>query len=109
VGSGDADDAKDYTGPFTTQILYTMCSKNDAISRENCYLYIQGLMYGLNRQRSMQENGMPVCLPAMSPEAARLRIIKFIDGTTGGKPSNNRDGGDWMAFMGVAAGNICKQ
>jgi hypothetical protein len=104
-----ADEPKDYTGPFTTQVLYTMCSQNDASSREKCDLYIQGLLYGLTTQRSMQENGMPVCLPKMSPEAARVRILQFIDGTTGGRPSNNKDGGDWMAFMGAASGNICKK
>ena len=42
--------------------------------------------------------------PDMSPEIARLRILNFINGVTGGRPSNNKDGGDWMAFMGVAAG-----
>jgi hypothetical protein len=101
-------EANDYTGTFTTQFLYAMCSREDAISRDKCDLYIQGLLYGLNIGKSMQEKGMPVCLPAMTPEAARLRILGFIDGTTGGSPSNNKDGGDWMAFMGVAAGNICK-
>jgi hypothetical protein len=29
-------------------------------------------------------------------------------GGDGGKPSSNKDGGDWMAFMGLAAGNVCK-
>ena len=104
-----ADSPKDYVGPFTTQVLYTMCSENDASSREKCDLYIQGLLFGLNTQRSMQDHGMPVCLPKLSPEAARVRILQFIDGTTAGKPSNNKDGGDWMAFMGVASGNICKK
>jgi hypothetical protein len=79
-----ADEPKDYTGPFTTQVLYTMCSQNDATSREKYDLYIQGLLYGLNTQKSMQENGMPVCLPKMNPEAACVRILQFIDGTTGG-------------------------
>jgi hypothetical protein len=109
ISSARADDPQDYTGPFTTQVFYTMCSKNDVISREKCDLYLQGLIYGLNTQRSMQANGMPVCLPKITPEAARIRILQFIDGTTRGKPSDNKDGGDWMAFMGLAAGNVCKQ
>jgi hypothetical protein len=104
-----AHDPEDYTGPFTTQVFYTMCSRNDAISREKCYLYIQGLLYGITRARLMHERGLPVCLPEMTPETARLRILNFINGTTAGKPSNNKDGGDWMAFLGIAAGNTCKQ
>jgi hypothetical protein len=56
----------------------------------------------------MQQNGMPVCLPETTPEEARLRILNFIDGVTGGNPPNNKDGGDWIAFTGVATGNICK-
>lgn len=72
-------------------------------------MYIQGLMYGLKMQRAMQEKGMPVCLPEMSPETARLRILGFINATTGGRPDSNKDGGDWMAFLGLAGGNICKK
>lgn len=109
ASAAHADSVKDYVGPFSTQVLYTMCSQNDANSREKCDLYIQGLLYGLKTQRAMQENGMPICLPEMNLEAARARILQFIDGTTGGRPSNNKDGGDWMAFMGVASGNICKK
>jgi len=45
----------------------------------------------------------------MTSEIARPKILGFIDEVTGGRPSNNKDGGDWMAFMGVAAGNICKK
>jgi hypothetical protein len=109
VAIGAPDEIKDYTGPFTTQVLYSMCSQNDAISKAKCTLYIQGLLYGLNVQRSMQERGMPVCLPDMTEETARIRILQFINGVTGGHPSNNKDGGDWMAFMGVyTAGNLCK-
>lgn len=100
---------KEYKGPFTTQVLYTMCSRHDATSREKCHLYIQGLLYGLNTGKAMQDESMPVCLPSMSPEQARVQILRFIRGTTGGRPSNNKDGGDWMAFMGVAAGNLCDQ
>ena len=101
-------EASDYTGPFTTQFLYTMCSRDDLISREKCNLYIQGLLYGLRTEKSVQEGGKSVCLQEIDPETARVRILEFIDGITGGNPSNNKDGGDWMAFMGVAAGNICK-
>src|ERR1700722_6433972 len=98
----------DYAGPFTTEYLYAMCSQNDTSSREKCNLYLQGLLYGLNTAKSMQQKGTSVCLPEMTPEAARLRILQFIEATTGGNPSSNKDGGDWMAFLGVAAGNICK-
>jgi hypothetical protein len=101
-------DIKDYAGPFTTEFLYAMCTQNDTLSREKCDLYLQGLLYGLNTQKSMQQKGMSVCLPEMTPETARLRILKFIDDTTAGDPSNNKDGGDWMAYMGVAVGNFCK-
>jgi hypothetical protein len=108
-GAQAANEAQDYVGPFTTQLLYSLCSRNTSTSRNTCYAYIQGLMYGLNTERSMQEKGMPVCLPEMSLETARLNILKFIDGTTGGRPGNNKDGGDWMAFLGLATGNICKK
>jgi hypothetical protein len=52
---------------------------------------------------------MAICLLAMDVETARLRILNFIDMTTGGNPDNNKDGGDWMAFMSLAAGNTCKK
>ena len=103
-----SNDAQDYTGPFTTEYLYAMCSQNDTVSREKCDYYLQGLLYGLNVQKSMQQKGMGICLPDMTPETARLRILQFIEAATGGKPSSNKDGGDWMAFMGLAAGNVCK-
>jgi len=102
-----SNDVRDYTGPFTTEYLYAMCSQNDTASREKCNYYLQGLLYGLNIQKSMQQKGMAICLPDMTPEAARQRILQFIEGATGGKPSSNKDGGDWMAFMGLAAGNVC--
>ncbi len=102
------DDRRDYTGPFTTEFFYAMCSQNDISSREKCNFYLQGLLYGLTTQKSMQQKGMSICLPEMTPETARLRILQFIDAATGGDPSKNKDGGDWMAFMGLAAGNICK-
>jgi hypothetical protein len=99
---------EDYVGPFTTEYLYALCSQNDTSSREKCNLYIQGLLYGLNTAKTLREKGTTVCLPDMTPEAARLRILSFIDAITANSPSNNKDGGDWMAFMGVAAGNLCK-
>jgi hypothetical protein len=85
-----------------------MCSQDDTVSREKCDYYLQGLLYGLNVQKSMQQKGMAICLPDMTPETARLRILQFIEAATGGKPSSNKDGGDWMAFMGLAAGNVCE-
>jgi len=103
-----SNDVRDYTGPFTTEYLYAMCSQNDTASREKCNYYLQGLLYGLNIQKSMQQKGMAICLPDMTPEAARQRILQFIEAATGGKPSSNKDGGDWMAFMGLAAGKVCK-
>jgi len=104
-----ADDGpKDYTGPFTTEFFYALCSQNDTNSREKCDLYLQGLLYGLTIQKSMQQKGTSVCLPELTPEAARVRILQFIEAATGGNPAQNKDGGDWMAFMGVAAGHICK-
>lgn len=110
VASGvHAEGPTDYVGPFTTQALYTMCSATDAGSREKCDLYLQGLLYGLNTARSIQEHGMPVCLPNMTPEEARVRILGVIDATTERNPSTNKDGGDWMAFMGVSSGNLCKK
>jgi hypothetical protein len=101
-------DFKDYTGPFSTEFLYAMCSQSDTASREKCNYYLQGLLYGLSVQRAMQQKGTAVCLPDMTPEAARRRILQFIEAATGGNPANNKDGGDWMAFMALAAGNICK-
>jgi len=102
------DSPKDYVGSFSTEFLYSMCSQSDTASREKCNLYLQGLLYGLDIGRSMQRNGTPVCTSGMTAEAARLRILDFINGITGGNPSNNKDGGDWMAFMGIATGNLCK-
>jgi hypothetical protein len=99
---------KDYDGPFTTDVLYAMCSQTGTASREKCNLYLQGLLYGLTIEKSMQQKGTSICLPEMTPEAARQRILQFIEAATGGNPSRNKDGGDWMAFMGLATGNICK-
>jgi hypothetical protein len=101
----------DYTGPFPTQKLYAMCAKNDSVSRDKCLLYIQGLIYGIRTAKSMQEKGLPVCVPPMTPDEGRVRILTFINGVTEGKPSNNKDAGDWVAFMAIAfgnAGNNCK-
>jgi hypothetical protein len=98
----------DYTGPFTTQTLYTMCSQKK--TRDKCLAYIQGLEYGIAISKSMAEKSpsLRFCPPRMTPEEARVRILQFIDGATKGKPSNNKDAGDWMAYMGIVAGNICK-
>ena len=98
---------KDYTGPFPTKALYAMCSRSDRASRDKCNMYLQGLMYGLNVSHSM-EGKLKICLPDMSTEAARLRIIQFIDATTNRKPETNKDSGDWIAFLGLASGNVCK-
>jgi hypothetical protein len=108
AGAAAADDQpKDYVGPFPTQALYKMCS--DQASRDKCRAYLQGLMYGLNAQKSWYDRGAPVCLPDLTPEAARLRLLQFIDVTTGGKPSSNKDSGDWVAFLALASGNMCKK
>src|ERR1700694_593842 len=96
-GAFAAEGFTDYTGPFTTKVFYTMCSRDDRISRDKCDMYIQGLMYGLNVSRSIRGK-LQVCLPNMSTEVARVLILQFIQGTTGGKPETNGDGGDWMAF-----------
>jgi hypothetical protein len=105
--AGAAEEPRDYTGPFPTQALYRMCS--DQSSRDKCRAYLQGLMYGLNAQKSMSDKGAPVCLPDLTPEAARVRLLQFIDATTGGKPSSNKDSGDWVAFLALASGNMCKK
>jgi succinate dehydrogenase/fumarate reductase-like Fe-S protein len=102
-----AQEQKDYAGPFPTPALYRMCS--DPASRDKCRAYLQGLMYGLNAQKSMYDRGSPVCLPDITPEAARIRLLQFIDTTTRGKPSSNKDSGDWVAFLALAAGNLCKK
>jgi hypothetical protein len=105
--AGAAEEPRDYTGPFPTAALYRMCS--DQASRDKCRAYLQGLMYGLTAQKSMSDRGAPVCLPDLTPEAARLRLLQFIDATTGGKPSSNKDAGDWVAFLALASGNLCKK
>jgi hypothetical protein len=51
---------------------------------------------------------MPICLPELSSEEARVLMLKFIDVMTGGNPKDNADGGDWMAFLSLATGNVCK-
>src|SRR3954469_10534000 len=82
--------AEDYKGHFTTQTLYNLCSRKEVSSREGCNLYLQGLVYGIRTQKGMQDQGMRICLPAISSEEARIRILKLIDGITEGKPSNNK-------------------
>ena len=105
--TGAAEEPTDYVGPFPTTALYRMCA--DPASRDKCRAYLQGLMYGLNAQKSMTDKGAAVCLPDMTPEAARLRVVQFVDVTTGGKPSTNKDSGDWIAFLALASGNLCKK
>jgi len=99
----------DYNGPFTTQVLYDLCSHTDNISRAKCDMYVQGIVYGLTIERSVEDQGMQICVPNIDSEAARVLILKFIGGATGGNPSANKDGGDWMAFMALAAGHVCKK
>jgi hypothetical protein len=106
-GACVAQGSRDYTGPFTTKALYVMCSSSNKIERDKCNFYLQGLMYGLKMAR-FDGGKLQVCLPEMNTEAARLRIVQFINATTGGKPETNGDSGDWVAFMGLAAGNLCK-
>lgn len=102
-----AAEPEDYKGPFPTTALYRMCSATDAVSREKCSLYLQGLVYGVRVQRQMSEKGMGVCLPETDAEQARRKVVGFIDGVTGGRPANNKDAGDWIAFMALAQGNLC--
>jgi hypothetical protein len=99
----------DYTGPFTTQVLYTICSASDQVSKDKCEMYMQGLLNGLYSDKAAEGSGTPLCLPVMTSDQARARILKFIDQSTGGNPGSNKDGGDWMAYMGLANGNTCKR
>ncbi len=98
---------RDYVGPFPTERLYAMCT--DSQQRETCLMYLQGLMAGLRIQRNLTEQGSAVCLPEMSPEQARVRIVQLIDVTTKGRPQDNKDSGDWIATVALASGNLCKQ
>ena len=108
VGStGAAEEPKDYVGPFPTQALYRMCK--EPASHDKCRAYLQGLIYGIQAEKSMTERGSPVCLPDISSEQARLQLLQFIDTTTGGKPATNQDSGDWVAFLSLAAGHLCKK
>ncbi len=104
-----AEEPADYKGPFPTSALYEMCSKSDQVSREKCAAYLQGMIYGVRIQKQMSDKGMAVCLPEVAAEQARKRVTGFIDQVTGGHPSNNKDGGDWIAFMALAEGNLCKK
>src|SRR5690242_4912305 len=105
--TGAAEEPKDYVGPFPTPALYRMCS--DPASRDKCRAYLQGLIYGINVQKSMTDRSAPVCLPDITPEAAQVRLLQFIDAMTQGKPSSNKDSGDWVAFIALASGNLCKK
>jgi len=35
------------------------------------------------------------------------RVLSFIDGVTDGKPETNGDSGQWVAYIALAAGNLC--
>lgn len=107
VAPASAGESADYKGPFPTTALYDMCSRSDQPSREKCAMYLQGLIYGIRVQRQMTEKGMAVCLPEIAPDQARPQVTVFIDQVTGGRPANNRDAGDWIAFMALAQGNLC--
>lgn len=107
IAPASAGETADYKGPFPTAALYDMCSKGDQASREKCAMYLQGLIYGIRVQRQMTEKGMAVCLPEIAPEQARPQVTGFIDQVTGSRPANNRDAGDWIAFMALAQGNLC--
>jgi hypothetical protein len=81
------NEGENYKGPFTTQVLYTMCSNEDSALREKCDIYLQGLMYGLKMQiymKKVNDKDMTVCLPEITVEAARLNMLRFIDTMTGG-------------------------
>ena len=103
----------DYKGPFSTQVLYTMCSSKSPVLRDKCNMYLQGLMYGLRIQATTRSAGddkvdMTVCLPdELTTETARVDLIKFINFLTNGTRSGNRDSGDWIAYMSLGNGNIC--
>jgi hypothetical protein len=109
VVAGYAKEPEDYKGNFSTQALYDLCSTNDSASKEKCEIYIQGLMYGLMSGRVVLHGSLSICVPKMDIETARRRILEFVDGVTEHHPSNNKDGGDWIALMALAAGNVCKK
>ena len=106
---------ENYKGPFTTQVLYTMCSSKDSVSREKCEIYLQGLMYGLKMQTYMKNmigadgKDMTVCLPETTVEAARLNMLHFIDSVTGGNPGSNGDSGNWIAYISLGTGHLCNK
>lgn len=107
--TANAQQLADYQGPFPTAALYDMCSRKDQASREKCGLYLQGLMYGIRTQKQMMDKDMAVCLPQLTSDEARARIVGLIEKVTAGNPSSNKDGGDWMAFAALASGNLCKK
>jgi hypothetical protein len=100
------DKIPDYVGSFTTEVLYKLCTQESQEARQKCDLYLQGLLSGLDISKTMQVNNMQLCLPKMTSEDARVKVVSFINGITGGRPSSNKDGGDWMAFMGVSVGHM---
>lgn len=111
VGLGSAVQAanEDYSGPFTTQALYNLCSSADKAKRDNCNIYIQGLIYGIHVERLSEEVGMPNCLPEITTDTARKQILDFINAVTDGRPDRNKDGGNWVASMALTQGHLCKK
>ena len=46
---------------------------------------------------------MTVCLPDdLTTKAARINLLAFINSITQGNPSDNKDGGDWVAYLSLA-------
>jgi len=104
-----AREPDDYKGAFSTQVLYDLCSRKDDASKDKCMLYIQGLLSGLTVGRLVLSKSLAICVPKMDIENARQRILDFIDRVTDHHPANNRDGGDWMAFLALSEGHVCKR
>jgi hypothetical protein len=100
-----SNDAQITPGPFTTEFLYAMCSQNDTVSREKCDYYLQGLLYGLNVQKSMQQKAWNLSPGNDSGNGAAAHPAIHRGGDWR-QAIQHKDGGDWMAFMGLAAGNV---
>jgi hypothetical protein len=68
----------DYTGPFTTQTLYTMCSQKK--TRDKCLAYIQGLEYGIAISKSMAEKSpsLRFCPPRMTRYCRQFRALRAL-------------------------------
>jgi Ssp1 endopeptidase immunity protein Rap1a len=99
AASADAEMPADYRGPFPTSALYEMCSKSDQPSREKCRMYLQGLMAGIRLQRQVAGQRMPVCLPSdITSDKARRIITRFIDESTGGRPTTRTRAIGWPSW-----------